>query len=155
MCIRDRYNHESPRRGPDYVTRKISRGVARIKLGLQEKIDLGNLDGRRDWGYAPECADAMWMTLQQKESDDFVIATGVTHTVREFLQEACMVAGINDLMSIVTINPSNIRPADSSTLVGDASKAKKVLGWEPKTSFKQFVNIMVEYDLRMEKKRIK
>lgn len=148
------YNHESPRRSPDYVTRKISRGVARIKLGLQEKINLGNLDGRRDWGYAPEYADAMWRTLQQKESDDFVIATGVTHTVREFLQEACMVAGINDPMSIVTINPSNLRPADSSTLVGDASKAKRVLGWEPKTSFKQLVKIMVEYDLRMEKKRI-
>jgi GDPmannose 4,6-dehydratase len=146
------YNHESPRRGPEFVTRKIAIGVARISLGLQDKIALGNLDGRRDWGYAPEYVDAMWRTLQQKEADDFVIATGMTHTVREFLEEACRVAGIKDPMSIVTINQSNLRPADPSTLIGDASKAKKVLGWEPKISFKQLVKIMVEHDLRKEKK---
>lgn len=146
------YNHESPRRSPEYVTRKISLGVARIALGLQDKIELGNLDGRRDWGYAPEYVDAMWRTLQQKDPDDFVIATGVTHTVRELLEEACKIAGIKDPMSIVTINQSNLRPADPSALVGDASKAKKVLGWSPKTSFKQLVKMMVEHDLMMEKK---
>jgi len=142
------YNHESPRRSPEYVTRKITVGVARISLGLQDKIALGNLDGRRDWGYAPEYVDAMWRTLQQKEPDDFVIATGVTHTVREFLEEACRVAGLRDPMSIVTLNQSNLRPADPTTLVGDASKAKEAFGWESKVSFTQLVKIMVEHDLK-------
>ena len=146
------YNHESPRRSAEYVTRKISLGVARIALGLQENIDLGNLDGRRDWGYAPEYVEAMWRILQQKDPDDFVIATGVTHTVREFLEEACKVAGISDPMSVVTVKKANFRPADPAALVGDAGKAKKILGWSPKTSFGQLVRIMVENDMRMEKK---
>jgi len=142
------YNHESPRRSAEYVTRKISLGVARISMGLQSKIDLGNLDGRRDWGYAPEYVDAMWRILQQKEPADFVVATGVTHTVREFLDEACRVAGIGEPMSIVTINKQNLRPADPTTLTGDAGKAKRVLGWESKTSFMRLVKIMVEFDLK-------
>jgi GDPmannose 4,6-dehydratase len=146
------YNHESPRRSPEYVTRKISLGVARIALGLQKEIELGNLDGRRDWGYAPEYVEAMWRTLQQKDPDDFVIATGVTHTVREFLEEACNVAGIEDPKSIVKVNKSNFRPTDPTALVGDASKAKKTLGWSPKTSFKQLVRTMVESDMNSEKK---
>jgi GDPmannose 4,6-dehydratase len=140
------YNHESPRRAPEYVTRKISLGVARIALGLQDKIELGNLDGRRDWGYAPEYMEAMWRVLQNKDPDEFVIATGVTHTVRDFLNEACKVAGIEDPSSIVVVNKSNFRPADPSTLVGDASKAKKILGWSAKTSFEKLVRIMVEQD---------
>jgi len=144
------YNHESSRRSPEFVTRKITVGVARISLGLQDRIALGNLDGRRDWGYAPEYVNAMWKTLQQKEPDDFIIATGATHTVREFLEEACKITGIKDPMSIISINQSNLRPADLTTLVGDASKAKKILGWEPKIFFKQLVKIMVEHDLKNE-----
>ncbi len=141
------YNHESPRRGPEYVTRKISLGVARIAKGLQERIELGNLDGRRDWGYAPEYVEAMWRMLQRDEADDFVIATGETHTVREFLEEACRVAGVKDPMSVVSVSEGQMRPADFVHLKGDASKAKRMLGWEPRTRFKELVGIMVRADL--------
>ena len=141
------YNHESPRRGPEYVTRKITLGVARIAKGLQERIELGNLDGRRDWGYAPEYVEAMWRMLQLDEADDFVIATGETHTVRELLEEACKAAGIPDPMSVVSVSQGQMRPADFVHLKGDASKAKRKLGWEPRTRFRELVGMMVKADL--------
>ncbi|MGD9962476.1 MAG: GDP-mannose 4,6-dehydratase [Thermoplasmata archaeon] len=141
------YNHESPRRGPEYVTRKITLGVARIAKGLQERIELGNLDGRRDWGYAPEYVEAMWRMLQLDEANDFVIATGETHTVRELLEEACKAAGIPDPMSVVSVSQGQMRPADFVHLRGDASKAKRKLGWEPRTRFRELVGIMVKADL--------
>jgi GDPmannose 4,6-dehydratase len=143
------YNHESPRRGPEYVTRKITMGIARIARGLQKEIELGNLDARRDWGFAPEYVDAMHLMLQRGKPDDFVIATGETHTVREFLEEACMVAGIGDPASVAKVDSRLIRPADFVLLRGDASKAKDVLGWTPKTRFKDLVRTMVEADLRL------
>jgi len=142
------YNHESPRRGPEYVTRKITMGIARIARGLQKEIELGNLDARRDWGFAPEYVDAMHLMLQRGKPDDFVIATGETHTVREFLEEACMVAGISDPASVAKVDSRLIRPADFVLLKGDASKAKEILGWTPKTRFKDLVRTMVEADLR-------
>jgi GDPmannose 4,6-dehydratase len=143
------YNHESPRRGPEYVTRKITSAVARIARGLQKEIELGNLDARRDWGFAPEYVDAMHLMLQHGKPDDFVIATGETHTVREFLEEACRVAGIGDPASVAKVDLRLIRPADFVHLKGDASKAKEVLGWTPKTRFKDLVRTMVEADLRL------
>ena len=142
------YNHESPRRGAEYVTRKISLGVARIALGLQEYIELGNMDARRDWGYAPEYMDAAWRMLQQNQPDDFLIATGEVHTVREFLEEACMVAGVKDPDKVVKVNPNYMRPADFTNLQGDATKARHVLGWTPKVRFKELARIMVESDMR-------
>ena len=146
------YNHESPRRGHEFVTRKISLGVARISMGLQKTIELGNLEGARDWGYAPEYVEAMWLMLQHKRPDDFVIATGETHTVREFLEEACKVAGIKDPTAVVKVSEKNLRPADYVLLRGDASKARKVLGWKAKTKFKDIVRIMVEADLKLAEK---
>jgi len=143
------YNHESPRRGPEFVTRKISLGVASVSKGLQKKIDLGNLEARRDWGYSPEYVEAMWKMLQLKAGDDFVIATGETHTVKEFLEEACRVAGVKDPSAIVSIDKKNIRPADSVHLRGDATKAKEKLGWVAKTRFRELVKIMVESDLEL------
>jgi GDPmannose 4,6-dehydratase len=143
------YNHESPRRGPEFVTRKISLGVARIAHGLEKRIDLGNLDARRDWGYAPEYVEAMWLMLQQDAGDDFVIATGETHTVREFLEEACRVAGIKDADSIVSVDKRHMRPADFVLLRGDPTKAKQKLGWAARTKFKDLVRIMVEADLEL------
>ena len=143
------YNHESPRRGHEYVTRKISIGIARIALGHQEYIELGNMDARRDWGFAPEYMDAAWRMLQQKQPDDFLIATGEVHTVREFLEEACKVAGVKDSNRVVKMNPDYMRPADFTNLRGDATKAKQVLGWTPKVRFKELVRIMVEADLKL------
>ncbi len=143
------YNHESPRRGPEYVTRKISIGIARIALGLQEYIELGNMDAKRDWGYSPEYMDAAWRMLQQKQPDDFLIATGEVHTVREFLEEACKVAGVKDPDKIVKVNTEYMRPADFTNLRGDAAKAKHVLGWTPRVRFKELVRIMVETDLKL------
>ncbi len=143
------YNHESPRRGPEYVTRKISIGVARIALGLQEHIELGNMDAKRDWGFSPEYMDAAWRMLQQKQSDDFLVATGEAHTVREFLEEACDVAGVKNPDRVVKMNPAYMRPADFTNLRGDARKAKRLLGWEPKVKFKRLVRIMVEADLKL------
>lgn len=140
------FNHESPRRGETFVTRKITRAVARIKAGLQKKLFLGNLDAKRDWGYAPEYVEAMWMMLQQDKPDDYVIATGETHSVREFLELAFEHAGL-DHEKYVEIDPRYYRPAEVDILIGDASKAKKQLGWQPKTTFKDLVHIMTDADI--------
>ncbi|HKY32142.1 MAG TPA: GDP-mannose 4,6-dehydratase [Candidatus Polarisedimenticolia bacterium] len=142
------FNHESPRRGETFVTRKITRAATRIKLGLQERLFLGNLDARRDWGYAPEYVEAMWRMLQQDEPEDFVIATGESHTVREFLEEAFGRLGL-DWRRHVEIDPRYLRPAEVDTLVGDASKARARLGWVPKVSFSELVRLMIEADLKL------
>jgi len=147
------FNHESPRRGIEFVTRKIANGVARIKLGLQDKLELGSLEPKRDWGYAGDYVEAIWLMLQQEKPDDYVIATGENHSVREFVEEAFKVAGIEDWEKYVIANePKHMRPAEVDYLIGDYSKAKKVLGWKPKTSFKELVRIMVEADLERERK---
>ena len=141
------FNHESPRRGETFVTRKITRAVAHIKLGLQEKLYLGNLDAKRDWGYAPEFVEAMWMILQQDKPDDYVIATGETHSVEEFCKEAFAHVGL-DWQKYIEIDKRYYRPAEVDLLIGDASKAKKVLGWSAKTHFKDLVKLMVDADLK-------
>ena len=141
------FNHESPRRGETFVTRKITRAIAHIKFGLQEKLYLGNLDAKRDWGYAPEFVEAMWLILQQDKPDDYVIATGETHSVKEFCEEAFAQAGL-DWSKHVEIDKRYYRPAEVDLLIGDASKAKRVLGWEPKTRFKDLVRLMVAADLK-------
>jgi GDPmannose 4,6-dehydratase len=140
------FNHESPRRGETFVTRKITRAVAHIKLGLQDTLFLGNLDSKRDWGYAKEYVEAMWLMLQQEKPDDYVIATGETHTVREFVEEAFKYAGL-DWKKYVKFDERYLRPAEVDLLIGDASKAKKQLGWQPKTTFKDLVKIMVDADM--------
>jgi len=142
------FNHESPRRGGTFVTRKISRAAARIKLGVQDKLFLGNLDARRDWGYAKDYVEAMWLMLQQDKPDDFVIATGQTHTVREFLEA---VFGHLDLdyREYVGIDPHYFRPTEVDLLVGDAGKAKKELGWEPKVTFHELARLMADADLSL------
>jgi len=140
------FNHESPRRGETFVSRKISRGVARIKAGLDKFLYLGNMDARRDWGFAPEYVEAMWMMLQQDKADDFVIATGETHSVQEFVEAAFSQVGL-DWQEHVKIDPRYFRPTEVDLLVGDASKAKKTLGWTPKVKFKELVRVMVEADL--------
>lgn len=140
------FNHESPRRGETFVTRKITRAVARIKAGLQKKLFLGNLDAKRDWGYAPEYVEAMWMMLQQEKPDDYVVATGETHSVREFLDLAFAHVDL-DPDQFVEIDPRYYRPAEVDILIGDASKAKKQLGWQPKTTFKDLVHIMTDADI--------
>jgi GDPmannose 4,6-dehydratase len=141
------FNHESPRRGETFVTRKITRAVAHIKAGLQDKLYLGNLDAKRDWGYAKEYVEAMWLMLQQETPDDYVIATNETHSVEEFLEEAFSHVGLN-WRDYVEVDPKYYRPAEVDLLVGDASKARRVLGWEPKTTFKELVGLMVEADVR-------
>jgi GDPmannose 4,6-dehydratase len=145
------FNHESPRRGPEFVTRKISRGVARIKLGLQRDLAMGNLDAKRDWGYAPDYVEAMWRMLQQDQPDDYVVATGETHSVAEFVQLAFQQVGIEDWQSYVRTDPAMIRRAEVDLLVGDAAKAHRVLGWQPKVRFADLVRIMVEADLALER----
>lgn len=146
ICSGILFNHESPRRGENFVTRKITKGVAEIKKGLSDKIILGNLDAKRDWGYAKEYVEAMWLMLQQDEPDDYVIATGETHTVREFLEEAFKVVDLN-FEKYVGFDERFLRPTEVDLLIGDYSKAKEKLGWEPKTKFKDLVKIMVEADL--------
>ncbi len=141
------FNHESPRRGETFVTKKVTRALARIKLGLQDKLYLGNLDAKRDWGYSPEFAEAMWLMLQQDQPDDYVIATGETHSVREFLEEAFGYAGL-DWREYVEIDPRYFRPLEVESLRGDASKAKRRLNWEPKVRFKELVRIMVDADIK-------
>jgi GDPmannose 4,6-dehydratase len=141
------FNHESPRRGETFVTRKVTRGVASIKAGITEKLYLGNLDARRDWGYAPEYVEAMWRMLQQPQPDDYVIATGEMHTVREFVQRAFELVGL-DWQRYVLIDPRYFRPTEVDELRGDASKAADVLGWRPSTKFDALVRVMVEGDLR-------
>ncbi|HEY5616553.1 MAG TPA: GDP-mannose 4,6-dehydratase [Vicinamibacterales bacterium] len=140
------FNHESPRRGIEFVTRKVSDGVARIKLGLADHLGLGNLDACRDWGYAGDYVRAMWLMLQQDKADDYVIATGVSHSVRELVESAFGYAGL-DWEKHVRVDPAFIRPAEVDHLVGDASKARRVLGWEPKVEFDRLVGMMVDADV--------
>lgn len=142
------FNHESPRRGETFVTRKITRGVARIKAGLDKKIYLGNLDARRDWGYAPEYVEAMHLMLQQSEPDDYVIGTSESHSVREFVEMAFRCIGIENWQDYVGIDPHYYRPAEVENLIADITKAKEKLGWAPKTNFENLVKIMVEHDLK-------
>lgn len=163
VCCGILFNHESPLRGTEFVTRKITQAAAKIKLGLPVKLSLGNLDARRDWGYAPEYTEAMWLMMQQPEPDDYVIATGQTHSVREFVEAAFSEAGISigwrgsglieegiDNASgrvMVSVDPDFFRPAEVDVLRGDYSKARNKLGWAPKTTFSELVGIMVRHDL--------
>jgi GDPmannose 4,6-dehydratase len=158
------FNHESERRGENFVSKKITQQVAKIKLGIDNILELGNLDAKRDWGYAKEYVEAMWLILQQKEPEDFVIATGENHTVREFTEKAFKRVGIeiewkgkgaNEKgtdkktgKTLVVIDPRHFRPAEVETLLGDSSKARKKLGWAPRTTFNDLVNLMVDYDLK-------
>jgi GDPmannose 4,6-dehydratase len=141
------FNHESPRRGLEFVTRKISHGVARIKVGLQEKLVLGNLEAQRDWGFAGDYVDAMWRMLQQPEPDDYVVATGQTHSVRDFVTTAFAHVGIDDWERYVAIDPRLFRPAEVDHLIGDAAIARERLGWSPTVTFDELVRMMVESDL--------
>ncbi|BAS10597.1 GDP-mannose 4,6 dehydratase 2 [Arthrobacter sp. Hiyo4] len=141
------FNHESPRRGPEFVTRKVTQAVARIKLGLQSELVLGNLDAKRDWGFAGDYVDAMWRMLQQPEADDYVIATGETHSIRELLDVAFETVGIVDWAPYVRQDPRFMRPAEVDLLIGDPSKAKAVLGWKPQVAFSELIQMMVENDL--------
>ncbi|MHB9096296.1 MAG: GDP-mannose 4,6-dehydratase [Syntrophales bacterium] len=145
------FNHESPRRGETFVTRKITRAAARIKLGLQEKLYLGNLEAKRDWGFAGDYVEAMWLILQQETPDDFVIATGETHSVREFAEKVFVKLDL-DYHEHVASDPRYFRPTEVDVLLGDAAKARKVLGWEPKVSFDQLIDMMVEADLEIAEK---
>jgi GDPmannose 4,6-dehydratase len=145
------FNHESPRRGEGFVTRKISRGVAAIKLGLRKTLALGNLDAKRDWGYAKEFVEAMWLMLQQPTPADYVVATGETHTVRDFCEHAFAHVGL-DWRKHVVVDPLYFRPTEVDILVGDASKAKRLLNWEPKIRFAELVKLMVDADLEVMKR---
>lgn len=141
------FNHESPRRGPEFVTRKVSMAVARIARGLQDTLVMGNLDARRDWGFAGDYVEGMWRMLQQRHGDDYVLATGVTHSIRDLLDIAFARIGIEDWTRHVVQDPRFIRPAEVDLLVGDASKAREVLGWAPRVSFEDLVAMMVDADL--------
>jgi GDPmannose 4,6-dehydratase len=143
------FNHESERRGFEFVTRKITHGIAKIHLGLADHISLGNLDAKRDWGYAPDYVEAMWLMLQQDIPDDYVIATGETWSIREFLDEAFKAAGITDWDQYIKIDPKLIRPAEVDILLGDCTKAKTKLNWYPRTNFQNMVKIMVESDIKL------
>lgn len=147
------FNHESPRRGLEFVTRKVTNAVARIKLGLQPDLHLGNLDSQRDWGFAGDYVEAMHLMLQQDEPEDFVIATGIAHSVKELVETAFASAGINNWQDYVRIDQTLIRPAEVDHLIGDTTKAKKILKWTPKTDFSQLIDMMVKSDLEKEKKR--
>ena len=149
------FNHEGERRGIEFVTRKISDGVARIHLGLQDHIALGNLDSRRDWGYAPDFIEAMWLMLQHQTPDDYVVATGESHSIRDFLDAAFSAVDIDDWNQYIVQDPRYMRPAEVDVLCGDSSKAKRVLGWEPKTDFPNLVKKMVQSDICLVKKEIK
>ncbi len=142
------FNHESPRRGLEFVTRKISQSVARIKFGLQHKLVLGNLDAQRDWGFAGDYVEAMWLMLQQDTPEDYVIATGTTHSVRDFVSAAFTHAGIQDWQRYVEVDPLFFRPAEVDQLIGDATKAQQQLGWQPRVTFEELVRMMVESDLQ-------
>lgn len=143
------FNHESPRRSLEFVTRKITHGVARIKLGVQDKLTLGNLDAKRDWGFAGDYVEAMWRMLQQQTPDDYVVATSETHSVREFAAAAFAAAGIDDWERHVTVDPALFRPAEVDQLIGDATKARERLGWQPQVRFEELVARMVEADLKL------
>jgi GDPmannose 4,6-dehydratase len=147
------FNHESPRRGETFVSRKITRAAARIKLGLDQELYLGNLDAKRDWGYAGDYVEAMWLMLQQEEPDDYIIATGETHTVRELLELAFGHVKL-DWKKYVKIDPRYYRPTEVDLLIGDASKAKRKLGWEPKISFNELITMMVQSDLNAERLKL-
>jgi GDPmannose 4,6-dehydratase len=163
VCSGILFNHESPLRGLEFVTRKITNSVARIKVGLQKELRIGNLESSRDWGYAREYVEAMYLMLQQDAPDDYVVATGETHTVREFVESAFEVAGTNIVWSgegisevgtdkstgqvVVRVDPNFFRPAEVDYLIGDYSKAQREFGWQPKTNFKDLVRLMVEHDL--------
>lgn len=144
------FNHEGPRRGVEFVTRKVTNAAARIRLGLQSELVMGNLDAKRDWGYAGDYVKAMWMMLQQDEPDDYVIATGETHTIEELVELAFIEAGIGDWRPYVRQDPKFFRPAEVDLLIGDASKAREKLGWEPEVDFPTLVRMMVQHDLRVE-----
>lgn len=153
-CCGILFNHESPRRGIEFVTRKITNGVARIKLGKQDKLILGDLSPKRDWGFAGDYVEAMWLMLQQDKPDDYVIGTGESHSVKEFVELAFKHVGITDWQNyVVASHPKYMRPAEVDYLIADYSKAKKVLGWKPKTTFKELVEMMVKADLERENKR--
>jgi GDPmannose 4,6-dehydratase len=148
------FNHESERRGETFVSRKVTRAASRIKLGLQQKLYMGNLDARRDWGYARDYVEAMWLMMQAEEPDDYVIATGETHSVREFLEEAFGLLGL-DWREHVEIDPRYFRPAEVDLLLGDATKARTILGWEPKVGFKELVAVMVESDMKLAERELR
>ncbi|MEY3680612.1 MAG: GDP-mannose 4,6-dehydratase [Ilumatobacteraceae bacterium] len=147
------FNHEGPRRGVEFVTRKVTNAAARIKLGLQDELVMGNLDAKRDWGYAGDYVKAMWLMLQQPEPDDYVIATGETHTIEELVQLAFAEVGIDDWKKYVRQDPKFFRPAEVDLLIGDASKAREKLGWEPEVTFPELVKMMVAHDLKREAAR--
>jgi GDPmannose 4,6-dehydratase len=149
------FNHEGPRRGLEFVTRKITNSVARIKLGLQSEIVLGNLEAKRDWGYAGDYVEAMWMMLQQPKPDDFVIATGKTNSIEQLLEVAFTAAGLKDWRQYVRQDQRFFRPAEVDLLIGDASKAKAKLGWQPKVDFNSLIEMMVRHDIDYETKRAK
>jgi GDPmannose 4,6-dehydratase len=145
------FNHESPRRGPEFVTRKVTQAVARISLGLQDSVSLGNLDAKRDWGFAGDYVEAMWLMLQQDEADDYVVATGETHSIRDLLTVAFKHVGIEDWSDKVHQDPRFFRPAEVDLLIGDPAKAHEKLGWKPKVGFEELVRMMVDSDLAQQK----
>ncbi|MFM7489904.1 MAG: GDP-mannose 4,6-dehydratase [Actinomycetota bacterium] len=147
------FNHEGPRRGVEFVTRKVTNAAARIKLGLQDDVVMGNLDAKRDWGYAGDYVKAMWLMLQQDEPDDYVIATGETHTIEELVERAFAEVGISDWKKYVRQDPKFFRPAEVDLLIGDATKAREKLGWKPEVSFPELVKMMVAHDLKREATR--
>lgn len=147
------FNHEGPRRGVEFVTRKVTNAAARIKLGLQADLVLGNLDAKRDWGYAGDYVKAMWMMLQQDQPDDYVIATGETHTIEELVELAFAEAGVGDWRSYVRQDPKFFRPAEVDLLIGDSTKAREKLGWKPEVDFPGLVRMMVQHDLELEAKK--
>lgn len=149
------FNHEGPRRGLEFVTRKITNSVARIKLGLQNELVLGNLEAKRDWGYAGDYVEAMWMMLQQPKADDFVVATGVAHSIEQLLEVAFAAAELKDWRKYVRQDKRFFRPAEVDLLIGDATKARTKLGWSPKVDFNQLIEMMVRHDLNYESKRAK
>jgi GDPmannose 4,6-dehydratase len=154
-CTGTLFNHESPRRGYEFVTRKVTQAVARIKLGLQDHVVLGNLDAKRDWGFAGDYVEGMWLMLQQDQPDDYVLATGETHSIRELLDVAFKAVGIDDWGSYVKTDPKFERPAEVDLLLGDPTKAKEKIGWEPKVTFEELIKMMVENDLKIEGRKKK
>ncbi len=149
------FNHEGPKRGLEFVTRKVTNAVARIKLGLQDSLALGTLDTKRDWGYAGDYVKAMWLMLQQDEPDDYVVSTGETHTVAEFVEAAFAEVGITDWQRYVTQDPRFMRPAEVDLLIGDSTKAREKLGWKPEVSFRELVAMMVQHDLALEANQVR
>ena len=154
-CTGTLFNHESPRRGHEFVTRKVTQAVARIKLGVQKDLTLGNLDAKRDWGFAGDYVEGMWLMLQQDQPDDYVLATGETHTIRELLDIAFKEIGIDDWGPYVKYDKVFERPAEVDLLLGDPTKAKEKLGWEPKVSFEELIKMMVQSDLKIEERKKK